>query len=75
MTERCRAYHRAKIEIMTMTGVGARIALMRDLVKSGTPEVARLIARESVSARLGRLVGDPGRGLRTVHRTAEADRR
>jgi glycosyltransferase involved in cell wall biosynthesis len=66
MTAACVDYHRARVRIMATRGLKARARLAADIA-SGTPRpVAAVIARESLSARIGALTTDPGRSARTL---------
>ena len=66
MSPTCRAYHEARVEILATRGLRRRARLAARLARSTPPAVAAVIARESVSARIGALTVDPGRSARTL---------
>lgn len=66
MPPACRAYHEARVEIMATKGLRRRARLAAHLARSTPVPVSAVIARESLSARVGALTADPGRSARTL---------
>jgi glycosyltransferase involved in cell wall biosynthesis len=67
MTEGCRAYHRARLQLMSATGARENLRLIPRLLRSTPPAVLVVVARGIVSSHVGRWRGDPGLGFRAVH--------
>jgi glycosyltransferase involved in cell wall biosynthesis len=67
MSAECLAYHRARLRVLGSGDGGARAALAVKIVATSSARVTRLIAEESLAARLGQRAGDPGRGMRRLH--------
>jgi glycosyltransferase involved in cell wall biosynthesis len=62
----CRSYHAARVEIMATQGLRPRMALASQLARGLPPRVTAILARQSLSARVGALTADPGRSARTL---------
>lgn len=69
MSEHCRAYHRARRALMAAPARRAQALLGPRLLATLPPRVSWILAREIVAARAGAAVGDPGRGMRALHRS------
>jgi glycosyltransferase involved in cell wall biosynthesis len=67
MTAECLAYHRARLRVLGSGDGAARAALAVKVVATSSARVTRIIAEESLAARLGQRAGDPGRGMRRLH--------
>jgi GT2 family glycosyltransferase len=67
MSTECLAYHRARLRLLGEEGLGEGAAFAA-VIATTPPRVTALVARESLAGRLGARAGDPGRGMRTLHR-------
>ncbi|MGH2728126.1 MAG: glycosyltransferase family 2 protein, partial [Actinomycetota bacterium] len=69
MSANARAFHRAHLR---MQGAGdERMRARLDVMRSSPPAVIATLARLSLSRRLGRILNDPGRPVRTLARAVE----
>ncbi|MCU1485219.1 MAG: glycosyl transferase [Actinomycetia bacterium] len=68
MSPACRAYHRARrlLRLPRTAGTWPKV------LASTPPSVTAVLAAEIAAARVGARAGDPGRGLRRLHRSLEA---
>jgi glycosyltransferase involved in cell wall biosynthesis len=69
MSEPVKAFHRALLRMLERGGFGPRLRSRARIVATTPPSVTAVIARLSVSSRVGRIVGDPGRPVRTLVRS------
>ena len=66
MPERVQAFHRALLRMLERGGFGPRMRSRATILATTPPSVVAVIARLSVSSRIGRMIGDPGRPVRTL---------
>lgn len=67
MSAECLAYHRARLRALGSGDGATRAAIAVKVVATSSARVTRIIAEESLAARLGQRAGDPGRGMRRLH--------
>jgi glycosyltransferase involved in cell wall biosynthesis len=67
MSAECLAYHRARLRVLGSGDGATRAAVAVKVVATSSARVTRIIAEESLAARLGQRAGDPGRGMRRLH--------
>lgn len=67
MSTECLAYHRARLRVLGSGDGATRAAVAVKVVATSSARVTRIIAEESLAARLGLRAGDPGRGMRRLH--------
>jgi glycosyltransferase involved in cell wall biosynthesis len=67
MSPECLAYQRARLRTLGTGDGAARAAVAVKVVATSSARVTRIIAEESLAARLGQRSGDPGRGMRRLH--------
>jgi hypothetical protein len=67
MSTECLAYHRARLRALGSGDGAARAAIAVKVAATSSPRVTRIIAEESLAARIGQRAGDPGRGMRRLH--------
>lgn len=72
MSRDCRAYLDARIALMAAGSQAREWALGPRLVRTLPPRVSWILATEVLAARAGARAGDPGRGLRRLHRAIGA---
>jgi hypothetical protein len=68
MSPACRAYLGARVSLMDAGSQRGELALGPALLRRLPPRVSWILATEIAAARVGRLQGDPGRGMRRLHR-------
>lgn len=68
MSPGCRSYHRAR----RLLRLPRTASTWPRLLAGTAPSVTAILAAEVAAARRGRRAGDPGRGLRRLHRALEA---
>jgi glycosyltransferase involved in cell wall biosynthesis len=71
MSEACRIYHEARIRLIAANSQRERLRLHAEYLMTLPRGVRRIVALESLAARVGELTGDPARGHRTLLRLLE----
>jgi len=67
MSAECLAYHRARLRALGTGDGAARAAVAVKVAATSSARVTRILAEESLAARLGQRAGDPGRGMRRLY--------
>lgn len=73
MSELCRAYHDARLRLMREPRALGRVGLHATFLRTLPRGIRSVVAGEMVAARLGRAIGDPGLGSRTLLRLIRGD--
>ncbi|HYD08566.1 MAG TPA: hypothetical protein VEA78_00580, partial [Acidimicrobiales bacterium] len=71
MSSDCRAYLGARIRLLAAGSQLAELALGPRFLATLPPRVSWILGREILAARAGERQGDPGRGMRRLHRSIE----
>jgi len=68
MSEECRAYNDASIELLGVDSVSTERRVLAHLLRSGHTGAAWALTSAAIAGRLGDRARDPGRGSRQLHR-------
>jgi glycosyltransferase involved in cell wall biosynthesis len=68
MTDDCRRYHQVRLRLIREASGGARIGLYARYLATLPPRLSTIVSGETLAAKVGRVMRDPGLGPRTLLR-------